>query len=204
MHGCAVGWKLLARVIITPPRRQLRGGRQFFRRRRHMHRLSTANPNASSPVEGVCGVGPTETLPPCSEDVRDRNVCTGAISACRSPNDASEPSVFVCQNLAEGVALQWTQAILVSTPCENRQLVSCPPGATEPQSLHDELSNMLSQCLGNESWVSVAFAGGCAILFTIASSQPDRIACVRTRLESERYACAMNVSCAGALLSTLI
>lgn len=157
-----------------------------------------------APRGGICSIGAIAALPICSGETHENAVCDGTVSACRATSDGG-PSIFVCQNLADGIALEWTQAISLDTPCTDRTAVSCSPmaGATDQELLDDEVGHILFGCLGNESWLFASFSDGCATMFTISNTQPDRLACVEERLGKERYSCAATVSCGEAFFTTL-
>jgi hypothetical protein len=157
------------------------------------------------PSSGVCGLAPRDTLPPCTSEVRPYTVCDGSTHACMGVTDGSDAALYVCQNLADGIALEWTEAHELDKPCQDRQPVECPPqaGATDQQLTDQLVETLLAQCLGNESWVSVSFGEGCAKELTLSGARPDQLACMQAKLGNEKYSCAVNVSCSGALLSTL-
>ena len=122
----------------------------------------------------------------------------GPISACATVTDSGTLSMNVCQNLADGIALQWTRVFPVSTLCADRTDACADAGLPVP-----DLGVLLDRCLGGESWIRVSMADGCATSFTISYPDPTCVACVTDALSSARYSCISGPVCAGALLSTL-
>lgn len=163
--------------------------------------ISTADVDASTPsptIHAPCWPDSADALPACADGIGEGTPCDGSSSACATVTDSGAAFMNVCQNLGDGIALQWTRVLPVSTPCPDRADTCADAGLPRL-----DLRALLDRCVGDESWIMVSITDGCATSFTISDHDPTRIACVTNALSGVRYSCISGPACAGALLSTL-
>jgi hypothetical protein len=97
-----------------------------------------------------------------------------------------------------------TEASTVGQPCAEREMTDCDPlGADAQAALDATLASVLSGCFLNENILEVELQAGCATRFVLTGSRPDALECVADVLGSRRYACALELECARAEVSTL-
>jgi hypothetical protein len=164
--------------------------------------LSGVGLDAGVTVPGGCGFALPVDLPTCADDVTDGADCDGTVDAC--VDEQTPPARHACMNLANGRLLGWTEIRAVETACEERADACVDSSPPDPQAFVDEgVRETLGACLGNESWVNVLLADGCVTDFTLSSTRSDEVDCILEAFGSLRFGCALDVTCSGALISTL-
>lgn len=164
--------------------------------------LSGVGIGAGAAVPSACGFALPPDVPTCADDVTEGADCDGTVAAC--VDERTPPVRHACMNLANGKLLGWTEIRAVQTACDERADACGDSSPPDPQAFVDEgVRATLGACLGNESWVNVLLADGCVTDFTLSSTRPDEVDCILDALGSLRFGCAPDVTCSGALISTL-
>jgi hypothetical protein len=138
--------------------------------------------------------------PACAAEVSEGALCTQSLQTCASQADGAA-QLMVCENLSDGIALQWAALHAVTGDCSAR-VDGCTAQNTADigARLQDDLSALIDSCIGGESSIQVSFSDGCPVLFTTLFTTP-KLPCVNEGLR--RYSCLTGPVCGGAALSTL-